>query len=235
MAVSATATKEYTVDEIVSLAMVTAGVLNPQHYARGEADPAELAVGRAWLFFKLQSLQSSGMVLRARERAEQPLVTAQAYVDLANDTLSIEEGVIVRHSDGITERQVTLINLLQYQQGRPDKTVQGTPVQAYPEQQSTGAWRLYLWPVPDGEYTTISIPRTRRLRDVEPGNVTLDLDRKMHLALLTHLAARFAGSKGRAARAGELSVESGNEQARAENDETDRGGVQFVVDGGIWD
>lgn len=230
MAVSATATTQYTVDQIVGLAMVTAGVLHPQHYIKGEIHPAELSVGRMWLFFKLQSMQASGDIMRARDRPEETLVEGQAYVVLDADTVSVENGIVIHSSTDETDRPVELINLVQYQQGRPDKTVQGSPVSAYPEKQADGTWRLYLWPVPDADtYTSIIIPRSRRLRDVEEGSVTLDLDPKMHLAVLTYLAARFAVSKGRSASAGVLGSESDSERGKAESDDGPRGDVQFIV------
>lgn len=235
MAVSTTASADYNVDKIVGLAMVTAGVLNPAHYVSGEIPPAELQVGREWLFLKLQTIQSAGTVLRARERVTLPLVTGQAYVDAAADTLSIEDGIAIRHSDGVTDRPVTLINVIQYQ-SRADKTVAGSPIECLPEKQASGIWRLFLWPVPDGEYVSIIVPRTRRLKDVEQGSATLDVDAKMHLFLVTHLAARFAGSKGRRDTAMGLASESSGEQQKAESDETNRGGMQLVAGpSGAWD
>jgi hypothetical protein len=181
---------------------------------------------------KLQTMQSSGVVLRARDKAEQALVVGQAYVDASADTLSVEDNIIVRHGDGVTDRGVELYDEARFQ-AIPDKSVSGTPLFVYPEQQATGLWRLRLWPVPDGEVTKIIYPRTRRLKDVEAGNVTLDLNPKMYLTVMTWLAMRFAASKGRKDSAASLSGESAAEQSVAESDETDRGGVRFVVDDGL--
>lgn len=229
MAVAATATTSLTVDGIVGMAMVTAGVLNEQHYASGNVPPASLLVGRTWLFMKLQSLKNSGVILRARDFETKTITSGVAYVAASADTLSVEDGVIVTTSEGI-DRSLQLINESEYQL-IADKASAGIPTQAFPRQQADGTWRVYMWPVPEnGEPVSITYPRTRRLKDVEVGSVNLDLNPNMYLFIVSWLAMRFASAKGRKDSAAELREEAEFEQGKAESDETERGESRFVVD-----
>jgi hypothetical protein len=226
MTVSATATQDKTVDEIIALAMVTAGILNPAH--RSNPPAAELDVGRDWLFFRLQSMTNSGMVLRARERVVTATTAGVAYVDAAADTLSIEKNIVIRDADGV-DRPLDVINEVQYQ-AISNKAQTGAPVQVFVEELPTSISRLHLWPVPDGSVAySVVYPRTRRLRDVEPGSVTLDLKPSHYQHIMLYLAQRFAAAKGRKDSQAQLAQESGMERTIAENDETTRGDSAFVA------
>lgn len=227
MAVSSTSTKDMTVDEIIALAMVKAGILNPAHL---HSPPApELEVGRLFLFTRLQSMPNSSVLLRAKERVTQALTANVAYVEAAADTLTVEKSIVLRDSAG-NDRDLTVISEAEYQ-SIADKDAAGTPTQAYVEKVSaTETWRIHLWPVSDGtEAYSINYPRTRRLRDVEPGSVTLDLSPKWYQYIVNDLATTYAGSKGRANREAVLKEDAGLERTIAENDETVRGDVQFVL------
>jgi hypothetical protein len=225
--VSPTATQDYTVDQIIALSMVTAGLLNPAHLHSPPA--AELEVGRQWLFFRLQSMTNSGLVLRARERVTVATTAAVAYVDAAADTLSIEKNIVIRDTAAGTDRPLDVINEMQYQ-AVSTKTQAGAPVQAFVEQLLTGIWRIHLWPVPDGTVAwSVIYPRTRRLRDVEPGSVTLDLGAKHYQHIMLYLSQRYAAAKGRKDSQAMLASESGIERTIAENDETTRGDSHFVA------
>lgn len=226
MTVAATATADYSVDQIVGLSMVTAGILNPAHFFQNNIPAAELQVGRMWLFLHLASLQNSGVVLRAREPVTATLTAGTAYVDAAADTISVEKHMTV--GDGTTDRMVAVVNEETYR-GMADKTQQGPTTMVYPEQQSGGTWRLYLWPVPDSTAVSITYSRTRRLKDVELGSVTLDLNPRWHKHIVSHLAQRFAGAKGRKDTEAIHAAEAGVERTLAENDETPRGDVCFIA------
>jgi hypothetical protein len=236
MTVSATATQDFTVDEIIATAMATVGVLNPAHINLvATMHAAELEMGRRWLYFYLQALPNSGLILRARERVTAALTASVAYVDAAADTLSIEKNMVIRDSLGVDRGLLDVINEEQYQ-AISNKTQEGSPTQVYVEKLITGVWRLHTWPVHDGaEARSLIYSRTRRLRDVEPGSVTLDLDPKHYKHVLAHLCARFGGSKGRKDSQAMFNEENGVERTIAENDETPRGDLTFALpDLDLW-
>lgn len=233
MSVAATATTDYSVDQILRLAMVTAGVLNPKHFNSSHVE-AQLAAGRMQLFVVLQALQNDGVILRARERASLSLTASQAYVDAPSDTISIEKGAVTRSTEG-TDIELTLYSIDQWQV-LPDKTIEGKPNFYYPEKLSaTETWRIHLYPVPTSDWPTLIVPRTRRLRDVENGTVNLDLHPKHYLHVLNTMAAWFARGSGRRDLALELGAEAVAERDRAEADETERGDTMFVASRTPWD
>jgi hypothetical protein len=229
MTIATTATTEFSVDDIVTLALQTAGLLNANHPASAD----NLALGRRLLFLGLQNLANKGIIIRAIERATLTLTAGTAYVDAASDTQTIEKGGVMRGSDGL-DVEITMIARAQYQ-ALPRKDIEGVPSFYFPEQQTAGGWRIHFYPVPIAGWTTFVVPRTRKSRDVNVGSVTLDFDPRWHLTIVNELAGRLARSKGRRDLASELLSEAAGQAEQAMNNETERGDVCFVVSGTPWD
>lgn len=232
MTVSATATTEFDVDTQIAVALRSIGMLGTD--PGQEAKPGDLLLGRQLLLLGLRALANDGIILRARERVSVTLTAETAYADMAADTLSVEDGGILRNVDGTTDRPIHIYTIAEYQR-LPNKTIAGVPNFYYPEKLSTGIWRVYFYPVPVVDYPTFIVPRTRKLRDVDTGNLTLDLEDKYHLAVNKFLAGHFARAKGRRDLANDVLSEYAFELERAQNDETPRGGGSFVQDDSPWD
>jgi hypothetical protein len=229
MTTAAAATTEFSVDELTTLALQSIGFLNPGHPAK----EGDLALGRRLLALGTQALANDGIVVRARERVTLTLTAGTNYVDAAADTVSIEKGGVMRGTSN-NDIEITMVGHRQYQT-LSNKTIEGMPTYYFPEQQSTGAWRIYFWPVPSVDWTTFIVPRVRRSRDVSTGNVTVDFDPKWQLCLVKFLSAELARSKGRRDLATEIMGEYQWERERAMNNETDRGDAMFVACGTPWD
>jgi len=234
IAATTTATQSITVDRFIAMAMVEATVLSFHEInTASQTYPAEFEVGRVWLGTRLQALQNMGVLLHARELETKTLTASVAYVTASSDTLSVESPATVKSSDG-RDRELELWDIRRYQENT-DKLLEGPTTAYWPEKQSDSTWRIHLWPVPDGtESVSITYPRTRRLRDVEPGSVTLDLPVKYFESVMTSLAAKFAGSKGRRDVKRELVIEGAAGEARALVDDTERGPIRFEVDDDVF-
>jgi len=230
MPISATATTEFDVDTQITLAMHMMGLLHTQHVPAA----SDLAMMRKAFWLGTTALANDGVMLRARERVPVSLVASQAYIDMAADTMSVEAGATLRDTTGTTERPISIYTMAEYQM-LTTKGVVGVPTFYFPEKQTSGTFRVYLYPVPNGDFPTIIIPRLRKPRDMEPGNVTADVDTKYLLALNAFLSYVVARSKGRRDLASEMRQEYLDELGRAENDETERGPARFVIGDGPWD
>ena len=232
MTVATTATQDFDVDELTSLARAKLGVLHAEHL--NDEDPAILALGRKLLFLELQALKSDGIVLRWKERYASTLTSGTGYVDAPADTLSIEEGATIRSSDGVTDRPINLYSIEQYQR-IPNKTTSGPPVYYAPEQQSDGTWRIYLYPVPDDGYTSITYPRQRRGRDLSNGSHSVDLNPAFYKAVVCYLALCFARHHRMRDAIEDFRNEYRAELERAQGDDTPHGSGFMTIPPTPWD
>lgn len=229
MTVATTATTNPNVDEFLTTAVHSIGVLN----AEETPSQADLGVFRKFLWQEMQALQNRGIFLAARERVSASLSavsTTAPYITCDADTVSVEDNATI--TDTATPALTLPIWMRQIEeyQARPDKTVTGRPVEYAPEKQSDGTWRIYLYPVPDGDYPTITYFRTRRFRDVSTGGVTLDaLDAKFHAALSVAVQSRIARHYRNYQLADQLRTEFEGAVTLALNDETPRGPFTFTL------
>lgn len=221
MTIASTATVQLTVDELITLAFHLNG-FGPQPPTAQDLD-----IGRKSLLMGLTSLANGGVVLRQRERATLTTVASQAYVDCPSDTLSVEKDGVVRDTAG-TDIGITMRPIAEYLKVT-NKTTTGMPSFYYPEQQTAGTWRVYFWPVPDANWPTFIVPRTRRARDVNTGNLTLDFDERWQRAVVLFMQAQIMRSKGKHTLALPLLAEYEAERERAMDNETERGDATVLV------
>jgi hypothetical protein len=233
MAIGTTATRVFNIDEHTTLALQALGMLNPDQ-GNGQASPGNLALGRKLMLLGVRALVNDGVILRMRERVSMTLTSGTNYVDMAADTVSIEQGGVLRSADGNTDRPIELYSIEQYQR-LPNKNTSGVPNFYYPEKQPNGDWRVLFYPVPTTDYPTFVVPRTRKPRDMETGDVDIDLDDKFHLAASMFLRKEFARAKGRRDLAADLKADYMFELERALNDETPRGRFGYTIDDSPWD
>lgn len=230
MTIATTSTTELNVDELITTSLQMIGFLNPGH----QATSGDLDLGRRILGLGLQSLANTGVKLRMRDLLTLTLTPDVAYIDCPADTVSVERGGVIKNVDGLTEIPIEAIEIQRYQ-SMPVKTTSGMPTYYWPEQQSSGIWRIYFYPVTTSDWPTFIVPRVRKSRDVNAGNLTVDLDTRWHLAITKYLQATLARSKGRRDLATELMNEYENERTRAENNESERGNGMYTIQPTPWD
>ena len=213
-------------DEIIRLALIKAGLLHGQQTPSAD----QLGVGAALLKLFLAKLQNEGVILNALERYVIPLTAGTAMVTMPADTLTVEKVATV-HSSGGADYQLDCVGNVETYQTIVDKGLLGRPTMYYAEKGPTSAWNVYLWPVPTAEYASATFLRTRRLRDIETGDVNLDLPVKFLPAAVGHLAAQLASHYRRGEQAVmRLTSEAESDRAVALGTETVAGNTLFIVE-----
>jgi hypothetical protein len=228
MAIATTATTNYTRDQLITLSARAAGLLHPSE----DLDANTKAVAADLLWTILQGLQARGIACRATDRATATLTAGQAYFDAADDTVSVESGITVRSSDG-TDLPVVTWSRQQYER-QPNKATTGRPIYAFPEEQSGGTWRVWLWPVPTSDWATATYPRQRRSRDVNQGNYNIDIDHRGLRALMLGLGADLARSMGSYSKWSELNKSFEDEIGIYQGDDSPKGPKTFVFSETPW-
>jgi hypothetical protein len=172
----------------------------------------------------LKALQNKGIILRALEQSTTTLVIGQAKYTLAADTLDIDANSVYVTS-GTVDLRLTPISRGQYME-LSLKAVQGQPTQFYVEKGTSLS--VYLYPVPDGSWTSVTFPRVRLLRDMDSGGVTEDLPSKYLKSVIYTLASDLALHHGLLPRYQILRGTAESETEDAVMDDTERGPIRFV-------
>lgn len=225
MTISTTATWELRRDQVITTALQLAGVLNAGHPASAE----QKALGATLLQMNLTALQADGIILRALERYSQTLVDGTAAYAAPADTISVEDGAMVRDTAD-NDAPLYMLSTPRDYLSRGVKTLTGQPTEYYPEQQSDGTWTVTLYPVPTSDWATLIYPRVRKLRDTDTGSVTLDVPVKFTEPVCLKLAAMFCLHYNRDTKAKALLEEYADAHARAMNDETQRGPMRMMAE-----
>jgi hypothetical protein len=142
--------------------------------------------------------------------------------------MSIERGATVKDDQGNDYELDGPVNVETYQR-IVTKTTEGKPSLYYPEVDSAGAIKIYLWPVPTSTYVSITYIRARLPRDVDTGAVTLDVPQKFIQAMTYAVASDFASHYQKESAVGRLSTRAGAELNAAMDTETMAGDLQFIV------
>lgn len=211
-------------DALIGRALNLAGLLNAGHSPTAQ----QIDVGKDFLSMNLTALQADGIFLHAIERYSQPLLDGVASYLQPVDTISIEDGAVVRSTVG-NDTNMMMLTQVDYNR-RSVKTVTGQPVEYMPEKNADGTFTIYLYPVPTADWPTLIYPRVRRLRDNDSGNISLDVPVKYTEAVTLKLASRFCRHYNRDAKAKALMEEYEDARGRLLNDETQRGTLRFTVE-----
>ncbi len=228
MTVSANASFDLTRDAIIRNAYQYCGVVT----AGAQPDANQIVMASDMLNMLLKALQSDGIILRTIERTTTTLTAGTAQYTPASDTLDIDDrAVYVTTGTGTTATDLRIepISRGQYME-LSLKAVQGQPTQIYVEKGT--ALSFFLYPTPDSNWTSVTYPRVRLLRDMDSGSVTPDLASKYLRYVVLALAADLALHHGLMPRRAALAEQAAMEKERVTSDETERGPVRFVVTGG---
>lgn len=219
MTTSANASFDLSRDSIIRVAYQLVGVLE----AGKQPDANQIAMASDLLNMGLKALQNDGIILRALEQETVALTAGVAQYTLAADTLDVDDRSFYTTS-GTTDLKLEHISRGQYME-LSLKAIQGQPTQFYVEKTTTVSF--YLYPTPDANWTSVTFPRVRLLKDMDTGSVTTDLPSK-YLKYVTYmLAADLSLHHGLLPRYQAMVATAENEKQRALNDDTERGPVSF--------
>lgn len=224
MTTSVNASFDMTRDTIIRVGLQLTGTLE----AGKQPDANQIELASELLNMMLKALQNDGIILRALEQASTSLTAGVAKYTLAADTLDIDDRSVYV-SSGTTDLRLDQISRGQYME-LSLKGSTGQPTQFYVEKTDTVS--IYFYPTPDANWTSVTYPRVRLLKDLDSGSVTPDLPSKYLLFLTYQLAADYSLHTGMLPRYQILAGRAEAEKVRAENDDTERGPVSFRPDYG---
>lgn len=176
---------------------------------------------------RVKALQSEGIILVTLERTPMPLTSGVASYDLDDDTLDVDTGVPY-----VTGTDIN-VPLEWYSRAQymaltvPD--VQGQPTSIYIEK--TATITAHLYPVPDSNWTSMTLPRIKLLDDLLTGNSTTGLQAKYLRTFIFGVAADLALAHNLGSYEA-LNAKFEEEKMLAVRDDTQRGSVKFQADYG---
>lgn len=225
MTASTTSTWELRRDQVTTVALQLAGVLNAGHSPSSE----QKALGATLLQMSLTALQADGIIVHTVERYSQTLTDGQVSYAAPSDTLDIEDGAVVRNTAGY-DSPIYMLSTPRDYLSRGVKTVTGQPTEYFPEKQSDGTFTVYLYPIPTADWPTLIYPRVRKLRDTDTGSVTPDVPVKFLEPVTLKLAAQFCRHYNRDTKAKALMEEYETSRERVMADETQRGPMRMLAE-----
>jgi hypothetical protein len=195
-----------------------------------DPDANQLALGSDLLNMALKALQNEGIMLSKLERTTTTLVAGQAQYATDASTLDIDGGTpYVTNSLGV-DIPLVMISRAQYME-LTLKSVQSQPTQMYVEKGTSVSF--FLYPIPDGNWVSVTYPRIKLLTDMDSGGVTTGLPSKYLDTVTLLVASRLAFHHGLLDKQRALKAEFEEAKARAINDDTERGNVKFVPSYGL--
>lgn len=215
-------------DGIIRNAYQMAGIVSPGD----EPDSTQMAFGADILNVRTKALQSEGIILRTVVQTTFPLVSGQAKYALPASTLDVDTGTpYVSNGNG----SPTNVPLEWYSRAMymalTVPSILGQPTSIYVEKTSTIS--VYLYPVPDGNWPTMTLPIIGLLQDMSLGSDASGLQAKYLDTLILSVAVRLALSFAPAGRYQALKKEYEDAKALATNDDTERGSMRFMPDWGF--
>lgn len=193
MTVNSTSTREFTIDELVKLALQTAGLIPAGAPQSGTQWDNYSSQARDFLELEVDGLQAQGLLERAVALYDVTLIASTATYALPSTTLSVVgDAMYTPPSATSGQTVVKSMDRARYQL-ISDKTATGTPTLYWAEQLATVT--LYLWPVPDAA-GTLAIQHHRLLADNNDGSKTPDLERYWAKYLVNAVAHSVAMSNG---------------------------------------
>lgn len=201
----------------------------------GEDPSAEqLAMGADFLNVLIKELENEGITLSHVVETTVTLTAGTASYTPANDTLDIDQRTVYVTGQGVDVR-LRMISRGDYM-AIPLKTTPGQPTMIYVQKSSpTSALKFFLYPVPDSNWTSVTIPRITMLTDMDSASVTSGLPTKYLTTLYLGLAVKLAPAHGRMAHMQALSQQYEQAKAKALNADTETGPLRFLPDyGNRW-
>lgn len=214
-------------DGIIRNAYQMAGIVAPGD----EPDTAQMAFGADILNVRTKALQSEGIILRTVTQVSFPLTAGVAKYALPASTLDVDTGTpYVSNGNGSpTNVPLEWYSRAMYMALTVPSTL-GQPTSIYVEKTTT--INVYLYPVPDGNWPTMTLPIISLLGDMSLGTDLSGLQAKYLDTLILSVAVRLALSFAPAARYQALKKEYEDAKELATNDDTERGSLRFMADYG---
>lgn len=199
----------------------------------GGSEPSanQMAMGGDFLNLVIQDIENHGIVLRKLERTTVPLVYAQAQYDLAADTLDVDQGrPYVTGGSPPIDLQLEVISRSMYME-LVDKAIISQPTQIYIERGTTIS--IFLYPTPDTNWTSITLPRVALLDTLDTADSTTGLQAKYLKTIVFGLAHMLAlAHPPLLARAKTLEETYASLLEVSTNDDGEKGNTRFVPDYG---
>lgn len=156
-----------------------------------EPDSKQLAMGYDFLDLIVKDLQARGIILSTVEETAIPLVAGQAQYTTASDTLDIDAGTpYVTNSYGTDLPITNIITRGEYDK-LTMKSIQGQPTQMY-VQRGAGGVSFFLYPTPDTQWATVTIPRILLTNNTSSASASTGLRAGYLRAITSQLAADLA-------------------------------------------
>lgn len=209
---------------ILRVAYQMAGIVS----AGADPDTAQLTMGSDILNTQIKALQSEGIILTTVQQTTVSLVAGQATYALSASFLDVDTQRAYVTGNGIN------VPLEWWTRGMymalTVPTTQGQPTSIYVAESSPLTVSLY--PVPDANWTTITLPTISLLPDLNSGVDSTGLKAKYLRTLILGVAMDLALSAGLLPRFSALETQYENAKTIATRDDTERGNVRFVADYG---
>jgi hypothetical protein len=188
MTISTVVLPDFSRDTLLTSAIRLTGILGQEEVPSA----TQLNIAATHLNYTLDTLQTSGVILRTIERTTKTLTASTAEYTLDTDTIDIEIG----QSDHIGTIVLTggaepIVKTMSRQEWLDvsNKSYAGMPTRCYLEKQAT--CKLVFWPVPDAAYV-FRYTRVRLLKSAGNGGNTMDLLRTWSQYLVFAVAASVA-------------------------------------------
>jgi hypothetical protein len=212
---------------IIRNAYQMAGIVSPG----SDPDTEQLAFGSDMLNVTQKALQNEGIILRTLAQTTFPLVAGQATYVMPANTLDIDPGTPYVSNTG-TGSNLTNVPLAWYSRAMymalTVPTTTGQPTSIYVEK--TPVITVYLYPVPDSNWASMTLPLISMTNDYDVGGSTSGLQAKYLRTLIFGLATDLALSFGLFPRYSALSKEFEMAKTLATNDDGEHGSIRFVAD-----
>jgi len=202
-----------------------AGIIGPNV----QPDTDQLAGAKDLINMRTKELQSEGIILRTLTQQTISLVAGTTIYPMASSVLDIDTGHPYVSGGGI-DVPLTEYSRDQYM-SLTVKTFTGQPTAFYVEK--TPTINVYLYPVPDSTWTTMTLPIVTLLPDLNVGTDTTTLMGKYLRCLTLGVAADLAMSM-LPQRAPLLFGQYEEAKKLARNDDTERGSLRLIPDYGTY-
>lgn len=195
-----------------------------------DPDSGQLATGTDFLDLILKDMQNRGIMLRKVERTTVELSAGTDSYALDSSTLDVDPMTpFVTDTNG-NDTTVKMIPRGAWME-ISNKDIQGQPTQMYVEKGSTIT--VYLYPVPDSNWTTLTVPRVVVIDDMSSATSTTGLQAKYLLTIVTGVAQMLAFANGLMDKSASLMDTYEKQFSISKNDDTERGPTRFVPSYGI--
>ena len=210
---------------ITKNAYFLAGILGPNV----QPDNDQLAGAKDIVNMRTKELQSEGIILRTLTQQVFTLTAGTAIYAMASSVLDIDGGHPFVSGGGID------VPMMEYSRDEymslTVKTFTGQPTAFYVEK--TPTINVYLYPVPDSSWATMTLPVITLLSDLNIGTDSTGLMAKYLRCLTLGVAADLALSM-LPQRAAALYIQFEQAKKLARNDDAERGSLRLIPDYGTY-